>query len=155
MITNLNTIKEWFRTGRKPTQSQFWATWDSFWHKHEGVVIKHPTVSENNAGKKTLDVLTNGEATSIPKSGSYTGSMEDLYNLIGVPEYGILTRWAKGCQGGVANSNSYNEKGDHFRGQLNASTVVLDAIWKGNNILDYEEDYIYISVYTIDEENQQ
>ncbi|MBB5636734.1 hypothetical protein HDF26_005210 [Pedobacter cryoconitis] len=29
----LNIIKNWFRTGLKPSQQQFWDTWDSFWHK--------------------------------------------------------------------------------------------------------------------------
>ncbi|AUS04475.1 hypothetical protein [Pseudotamlana carrageenivorans] len=37
MTTALNTIKNWFKTGLKPTQSQFWATWDSFWHKDETI----------------------------------------------------------------------------------------------------------------------
>ncbi|WP_025143041.1 hypothetical protein [Pedobacter jeongneungensis] len=31
----LNTIKNWFKTGFKPTQQQFWDTWDSFWHKDQ------------------------------------------------------------------------------------------------------------------------
>jgi hypothetical protein len=35
MITNINTILGWFRTGKKPTQVQFWASWQSFWHKDE------------------------------------------------------------------------------------------------------------------------
>ncbi|MGY0039175.1 hypothetical protein [Pedobacter sp. NJ-S-72] len=29
----LNIIKNWFKTGLKPSQQQFWDTWDSFWHK--------------------------------------------------------------------------------------------------------------------------
>lgn len=36
-VTALNTIKNWFKTGLKPTQTQFWATWDSFWHKDEQI----------------------------------------------------------------------------------------------------------------------
>ncbi|RQO66844.1 hypothetical protein DBR40_21565 [Pedobacter sp. KBW01] len=31
----LNTIKNWFKTGLKPTQQQFWDSWDSFWHKDQ------------------------------------------------------------------------------------------------------------------------
>jgi len=31
----LNTVKNWFKTGLKPTQQQFWDTWDSFWHKDQ------------------------------------------------------------------------------------------------------------------------
>ena len=36
---NLTTIKNWFKTGLKPTQSQFWDTWDSFWHKDEQIPL--------------------------------------------------------------------------------------------------------------------
>ncbi|MBB6499103.1 hypothetical protein [Pedobacter cryoconitis] len=34
---SLNTIKAWFKTGLKPTQQQFWDTWDSFWHKDQTI----------------------------------------------------------------------------------------------------------------------
>lgn len=37
MPTALTTIKNWFKTGLVPTQEQFWATWDSFWHKNESI----------------------------------------------------------------------------------------------------------------------
>lgn len=37
--TSLNTIKNWFKTGLKPSQAQFWATWDSFWHKDEKIPV--------------------------------------------------------------------------------------------------------------------
>ncbi|WP_417366917.1 hypothetical protein [Flavobacterium beibuense] len=36
-IVNLTTIKNWFKTGLKPTQTQFWSTWDSFWHKEDSI----------------------------------------------------------------------------------------------------------------------
>lgn len=35
MKVSLATIKNWFKTGLKPTQSQFWDTWDSFFHKDD------------------------------------------------------------------------------------------------------------------------
>lgn len=37
MATPLTTIKNWFKTGLKPTQAQFWATWDSFRHKDDAI----------------------------------------------------------------------------------------------------------------------
>lgn len=37
MATPLNTIKNWFRTGLKPTQAQFWASWEAFFHKDEKI----------------------------------------------------------------------------------------------------------------------
>lgn len=39
-IQTLSTIKDWFRTGLRPTQKQFWDTWDSFRHKSEKVQVK-------------------------------------------------------------------------------------------------------------------
>jgi hypothetical protein len=39
-IQKLNTIKQWFRTGLKPTESQFWDTWDSFRHKYDKIPVK-------------------------------------------------------------------------------------------------------------------
>lgn len=35
MAADKNTLKNWFKTGLKPTQAQFWAWLDAFWHKDE------------------------------------------------------------------------------------------------------------------------
>lgn len=35
----IENIKSFFKTGLKPTQEQFSATWDSFWHKSEKIPI--------------------------------------------------------------------------------------------------------------------
>ncbi len=37
--TDISTIKNWFKTGLKPTQNQFWSTWESYWHKSEMLPI--------------------------------------------------------------------------------------------------------------------
>ncbi|MBS7233609.1 hypothetical protein KHA90_21580 [Flavobacterium psychroterrae] len=39
-IQTLDTIKQWFKTGLKPTQTQFWDTWDSFRHKDVKVPVQ-------------------------------------------------------------------------------------------------------------------
>jgi len=36
---SLITIKSWFETYDKPTESQFSDTWDSFWHKDESIPV--------------------------------------------------------------------------------------------------------------------
>ena len=38
MIT-LAEIYNWFMTGKKPTQAQFWASWGAFWHKLEKIPV--------------------------------------------------------------------------------------------------------------------
>jgi hypothetical protein len=40
-ITSLANIKNWFRTGLKPTQAQFWDTLDSFWHKEDQIPMSN------------------------------------------------------------------------------------------------------------------
>ena len=36
-MADKNTLKNWFKTGLKPTQTQFWAWIDSYWHKDEPI----------------------------------------------------------------------------------------------------------------------
>lgn len=59
MTTNINTILSWFKTGSKPTQAQFWATWTSFWHKDEQIPQRSISGLENvlntKAEKSQLD----------------------------------------------------------------------------------------------------
>ncbi|KIO75940.1 hypothetical protein TH53_17925 [Pedobacter lusitanus] len=55
----LNTIKNWFKTGLKPSQQQFWDTWDSFLHKDEMI----PTASIENLDRR-FDEKADQEAFS-------------------------------------------------------------------------------------------
>ncbi|URC13935.1 hypothetical protein [Flavobacterium sp. B183] len=36
-MADKSAIRNWFLTGKKPTEAQYWATWDSFWHKDETI----------------------------------------------------------------------------------------------------------------------
>ncbi|MDN3671705.1 hypothetical protein QWY99_01315 [Flavobacterium branchiarum] len=36
-MATLAQIYDWFMTGKKPTQAQFWASWGSFWNKEEAI----------------------------------------------------------------------------------------------------------------------
>ena len=42
-ITDKNTIYSWFQTDDFPTEAQFRATWDSFWHKSESIPMSSIT----------------------------------------------------------------------------------------------------------------
>ncbi|MEG0695753.1 hypothetical protein [Algoriella sp.] len=68
--TDRNTIDNWFKTGLKPTQQQFWATWASFWHKSDTL----PISSINRLGdlldgkaetNHTHDMYAMNDATSL------------------------------------------------------------------------------------------
>ena len=58
--TAINTIKNWFKTGLKPTQDQFWNWMDSFWHKDELIPQKNiQDLSTTLSGKADADQLAN------------------------------------------------------------------------------------------------
>jgi hypothetical protein len=38
-LIDSNTIKNWFKTGMIPTQSQFWSVFDSYRHKNDKVPV--------------------------------------------------------------------------------------------------------------------
>ncbi len=58
-LQTLNTIKDWFKTGLKPSQTQFWDTWDSFRHKNDKVPVKEveglDEIIDSKADKMILD----------------------------------------------------------------------------------------------------
>jgi len=56
MATNISTILNWFRTGKTPTQQQFWDSWQSFWHKDE--IIPYAQISKKNIKLVTTDTYT-------------------------------------------------------------------------------------------------
>lgn len=69
-MANLAQIYDWFMTGKKPTQAQFWASWGSFWNKEETIpqsaitnlttVLNAKTENDQfNAHKVALDAHTN------------------------------------------------------------------------------------------------
>ncbi len=56
MATNINTLLQWFTTGKKPTQQEFWDSWKSFWHKEE--IIPQAVIENLN---QDLDSKTNND----------------------------------------------------------------------------------------------
>ena len=58
--TAINIIKNWFKTGLKPTQDQFWNWMDSFWHKDELIPQdKIQDLETTLSGKADADQLAN------------------------------------------------------------------------------------------------
>ena len=54
-MTAIETLKQWFSNLKKPTQEQFWAWLDSFWHKSEKIPM---------ASVEGLDKLVEGTASA-------------------------------------------------------------------------------------------
>ena len=57
-MTEKNILQNWFVTGAKPTQEQFWAWQESYWHKGEGIPTeKILGLSEVLANKADVEML--------------------------------------------------------------------------------------------------
>lgn len=57
MAVSISTIKNWFRKGLRPTESQFSTTWDSFWHKDEQIPIENIDGLEETLDAKIEEAL--------------------------------------------------------------------------------------------------
>lgn len=64
MVIAKNTTKQWFKNKLKPTQAQFWAWMDSYWHKDE----KIPVSSISGLEKLLNSVATVGQIEAILES---------------------------------------------------------------------------------------
>jgi hypothetical protein len=90
-LQTLNTIKEWFKTGLKPTQTQFWDTWDSFRHKYEKVPVKDVEgIDElllSKADKIILDNHLADKNAHAPQVNTDWNSESGFSQLINKPEF--------------------------------------------------------------------
>ncbi|MDY3512948.1 hypothetical protein PG303_06955 [Riemerella anatipestifer] len=62
MATDKNIIKNWFRNGLKPTQEQFWAWQDSYWHKSEKIPQQQIEGLDGSLANKADASQLNGKA---------------------------------------------------------------------------------------------
>lgn len=91
---SLQTIKNWFKTGLKPTEQQFWSTWDSFFHKDENIPqSKIENLSQRfdqkadaeafNIYKQKIDAMLNQEPISVNGQQEYvlewTNQLKAIY----------------------------------------------------------------------------
>ncbi|MGD1319149.1 hypothetical protein [Chryseobacterium sp. 2R14A] len=73
MSKPINILNEWFKTGKKPTQEQFWELIDSFWHKD--LLIPISSISnlnttldnkvDKNVYENNLSVLAHKDASNL------------------------------------------------------------------------------------------
>ena len=69
MATDKNTIKKWFVNGAKPTQAQFWAWQESYWHKDDTISQNQieglATSLEGKADASALELKANVDASGL------------------------------------------------------------------------------------------
>ncbi|WP_291152256.1 hypothetical protein [Flavobacterium sp. UBA7680] len=118
MATNINTILSWFKTGQKPTQSQFWSSWQSFWHKDE----KIPQSSINNL-VNTLDAKA--DQSKLDQHNIDNTAHNSQFNA-------KENKSQKGISGGYAPLNDFTKLASQYLDIVNdlvsgGSTSVLSA----------------------------
>ena len=68
-MTEKNILQNWFVTGAKPTQEQFWAWQESYWHKSESIPVEMVQglgdILGNKADTEQLKNKANADATNL------------------------------------------------------------------------------------------
>src|ERR1035437_5576729 len=68
----INTLRQWFRTGIKPTQQQFWDWLDSFWHKDDKIPITSLDGLQLELDKQAdKDSVQNGVTPTVGDNGNW------------------------------------------------------------------------------------
>lgn len=90
-IQTLNTIKNWFKTSLKPSQQQFWDTWDSFRHKLEKISVKDISdideLLDNKADKKALNDHLADINAHAPQVNTDWNSESGFSQLLNKPDF--------------------------------------------------------------------
>jgi hypothetical protein len=94
-MADKNTIKNWFKTGLKPTQAQFWATWDSFWHIDEKIPITAIEDIENILNAKAEAEVLADHLTTPTAHADLFGAKEDKINKGSANGYAPLDAFIK------------------------------------------------------------
>jgi len=94
---SLNTIKNWFKTGLKPSQTQFWDVWDSFWHKDQAIPAESieglDAILTGKASTEYVDNLLAGAIIfEIKDFASASHPSFENYNIDYAPKYGQYPR---------------------------------------------------------------
>ncbi|MFV8392736.1 hypothetical protein [Flavobacterium sp. LB2P6] len=94
-MADKNTLKNWFRTNLKPTQAQFWALFDSYFHKDEKIPITAIDDIENIlAGKADAEVLAH-HLTNATAHADLFGAKEDKSKRGAALGYAPLNEFTK------------------------------------------------------------
>ncbi len=149
MIRSRSTIKNWFKTGLKPTQEQFWDWLDSFWHKNDELDASDINGMQTLLDQK-IDVVEKGVSVATLEDGKVPGSQ--------LPEIAI-TDVIESVENTLANfiANEWSaglmQIGDVVQITTAAPDSVVDLYILYQNDGDQEADYKKIDASKIDWSN--
>ena len=80
----INTLKNWFKTGLKPTQAQFWDMFDSFFHKDEKIPLTALDGLQDAFDSFANNIGSGDSAYQIAVNNGFVGDVNEwLASLIG------------------------------------------------------------------------
>ncbi|TDW46582.1 hypothetical protein EV144_106254 [Flavobacterium sp. 270] len=129
-IQTLNTIKKWFKTGLKPTQAQFWDTWDSFRHKCEKVPAEDiEGIEQLLTGDK---IISSGQFIVFKVSPNTASQLEIGDTVIGY------------CEGNFLGQATY----------YGGDTSLMSSFTESNNLVGKIKSYVnnHVLTYELDQE---
>ncbi|RTY93256.1 hypothetical protein EKM01_03915 [Flavobacterium sp. RSP46] len=94
-MANLAQIYDWFMTGKKPTQAQFWASWGSFWNKEEPIPQSSISGLTSVLNAKTENDQFNAHKTDAVAHATLFSAKEDKTKKGVANGYAPLNEFAK------------------------------------------------------------
>ena len=94
-MANLAQIYDWFMTGKKPTQAQFWTSWGSFWNKDE-------TIPQSAVSNLTTVLNAKAEKSQFDGHKTAADAHQALFDL-------KQSLTDKGAQGGYAPLDEFTK----------------------------------------------
>ena len=139
-IQTLNTIKNWFKTSLKPTQQQFWDTWDSFRHKNEKLPIQDIENLEMTLNSKAEKSELDAHKTNVSAHSELFNTKENIANKGIANGYAPLNGFTKlaaqyldiinDLVSGGSNSLLSAEQGKILQNQIN----IINTLLQSNNV---------------------
>ena len=139
-IQTLNTIKNWFKTSLKPTQQQFWDTWDSFRHKNEKLPIQDIENLEMTLNSKAEKSELDAHKINVSAHSELFNTKENIANKGIANGYAPLNGFTKlaaqyldiinDLVSGGSNSLLSAEQGKILQNQIN----IINTLLQSNNV---------------------
>ena len=82
-VVNINTIKNWFKTGMIPTQDQFWSVFDSYRHKNDNIpVAEVEGINELLAQVSSTTIYKSGQLCVFKNPGNANPSILEAGDMV-------------------------------------------------------------------------